>query len=789
MNLTTPRSRRALFVALVVSLAMAITAGAARADDLLVLQGDSETLSGSLQYGLVYIDGDLRLAGDTSISANSIYIGPDASLISCFAVGTGDNGCTAGRSLSLQADGTLTIATGIDLTAGSGSSRPGGNLSLTGNPVTVAGDVTTAGSGGAQSGQVSISSTGALAVGAIYSPGAAVSLTASSSIVVGGDINTSGDSSVFAADPTRVQSAGPVTINSSGGDVRIDGSVYAQGLDAPSAGTLGGGNAAPVSITGSNVQTGAIYATGGGSAASVPGSSEPITINARGALQALGELDASGQDGASGSATPGMQISLTAAGPLTLGGDLYAGGGQSAEGGTVDLSGSTVTTDQLWATGGDGSNATPSSPGGVGGAIRVTAPDGALLGSLFAYGGSSEGGAAPGSGGSIDVTGASGSIAVGSVQTQGGYTDDGPGASGGPITLEASDDLSVGSTLNASGSDAGGSFSPPPSGGDGGSVALRAGTGTLSLDGNALAEGGSGANPGTSYGLGGSGGSGGQIDVVAQAVGALASLSSRGGDGGDYGAMQGAGGPGGAIYAFTSAPIFNAHQLVDSDGGDGNPTGVGGHQSQDLPPTALVIDPSTGVLGFTSQSPDAQLYRVMMSVAGAPSVTALESASSSGLTTDTPLCEPVTLTVVALNNTVDWTSDPSPPFAYTRQPSTSQRCSDAPRVTGATLTRRSLRQLRRARWFAAVPIESSGIGALQATLTKIARKPGKGKTKARSTSLPLVPTELASPGQHTVRFLLPLTARSPGSYRLQLTTTSPDGKDRVSTGLTLEIVP
>ncbi len=788
-----PTRARTLLVAvlLAVTLVLGVSAGVARADDLLVLQGDSETLSGNVQYGLVYIDGDLRLAGATTISANSIYIGPDAALITCFVVGTGDNGCTAGRSLSLHAGGSLTVATGIDLTAGSGTFRPGGNLSLSGDPVTVAGNITTAGSGGAPSGQVSIASAGALAVGGIYSPGAPVALSASSSIVVSADINTAGDNNVLASTPARVQSAGPVTIDSSAGDVRLDGSVYAQGLDAPSAGALGGGNAAAVSITGSNVQTGAIYTTGGTSEASVPGSSAPITISARGSLQALGQLDAAGQDGASGSATPGSEISLTAAGPLTIGDDVYAGGGNGAGGGTISLSGSTVTTGRLWATGGDGSNATPSGPGGHGGAIDVAAPSGAVLGSLLAYGGNSNGAAAPGGGGTIDVTSSSGSIAVGSVQTQGGNTSDSPGAAGGPITLAASGDLSVGGALNASGSDAGGSVNPPGRGGNGGNVLLRATTGTLSLDGNATAEGGRGGAAGTSYGLGGTGGNGGHIVVVADAVGALASLSSRGGDGGDYGARQGAGGPGGAIYAFTSAPIFNAHQLVDSDGGDGNPTGVGGPQSQDLAPTALVIDPATGVLSFTSQSPDAQLYRVLMSVAGAAPVTALESASTSGLKPSTPLCKPVSFTVVAVNNTFGWTSGPSAPVAYTRPPSATQGCSDAPRISGApVMERRSLSQLRRARWFAALSFASSGIGELQATLvaTATTRKRGKGAPRPNGRTLLTVATQLTRAGRHTLRFRLPVHARAPGSYRLRLTTTSPDGKQHKSTSVTLEIV-
>ena len=117
-------------------------AGAARADDLLVLNGDTETLSGDQSFGLVYIDGDLQLTGDTTISAASIYIGPDASIDSCFVVGSGDT-CPAGRSLTLNSSGPLTVATGIDLSGGTNTLDPGGNLTLRGGPVAITNSIDT----------------------------------------------------------------------------------------------------------------------------------------------------------------------------------------------------------------------------------------------------------------------------------------------------------------------------------------------------------------------------------------------------------------------------------------------------------------------------------------------------------------------------------------------------------------------------------------------------------------------------------------------------------------------
>ncbi len=761
-------------------------ASAAQADDLLLLNGDSVTLSGTHQYGIVYVDGALRLAGDTSISAASIYFGPHTYLATCFVAGTGDNGCTAGRSLALRASGPLTIARGIDLTAGAGAVQPAGNLSLSGAPVAVGGDITTAGSGGGRSGQVSISSGGSLAVGSINAPGATVGLSALGPIDVAGDIDSEGTNDVAVTDPARVQSAGPVTVNG-GGDVRIAGDVNAYGRDAPSAGALGGGNAATVSVSGADIRTGAINATGGSSAASVAGNSAPITIGGRGTVGVLGRLDAGGQDGAVGAATPGARIAVLAGGPLTTG-QVYSDGGQSPAGGSpggqINLAGATVTANTLSVTGGGAPASTPAGPGG---SIAVTGQGGASLGSLLAYGGNAYSGGTSGRGGSIDVTSPGGSIAVASAQTGGGYTSAGPGSAGGPITLAALGNLTVGGTLDASGSDAGGSIDPPLAGGDAGNVLLRASIGTLNLGGNANVTGGTGSNDPVNGHLGGTGGRGGRIDVVAHAIGPIVSLSSRGGDGGGYGYDQGPGGPGGAIFAWTDdTSLFNAQKVVDSGGGDGNPTGTAGARQQESSPGALTIHSATGVLSFASRSPDAWYYRVLSSIGGASPAPVLQTSRTSGLAPRAPICMPVRFTVVAINGAIGWTSDPSTGVVYIRRPSTSQGCSDAPRITTARTIRRSLRQLRRARWLAVVSVRANGIGALQATLVRLT-KSGKRRPRA-SRSLASVTDLLLRAGAHTVRLRVPPVGRIPGRYVLRLVTTSPDGKRHATTTLALEIV-
>lgn len=783
-----PQGARAIAATLAVLAGMTMIVGSAQADDLLILNGDSVTLQpgATQEYGIVYIDGGLNLTGNATLNGNSIYIGPDATINSCYvpgATGDPDSACTSGRSLTLNAVGSLTVAVpdGINLTGQTGPNDPGGSLVLTGNPISVTGQITTAGSGSAASGQVTIQSGGPVSVDGIDAPGASVSISASGAINVGANIQTLGANN---SDP-----AGPVTLDSTGGAVNVDGEIQAAGHDG--AGPLSGGNGAAVSITGSSVQTEGVQTTGGGSSGSAPGASGAITITSQGALTALGQLDAAGQSGGAGAGLAGAPITLTATGPLTVAGANSAGG-QSASGGTISVTGNPVTTGDLLADGGNGSTA--DAAGGAGGSVTVTAADGASLGSLIANGGGTgnPGLLAPGQGGTVSVTSSGGSISTSSIETQGGYQNQGAGVSGGPITLAANDNLTVGETLNSSGSSANGSSTPPWGGGNAGNVTLDAYTGTLSLGGNATAEGGTGGNSQINGSLGGGGGSGGQVLIVAHAVGPLASLSAAGGAGGNDGDTQGPGGAGGSITAFTNAPIFDDLQLVSSDGGDGNPTGPAGTQQQNQSPTGLTADASTGLISFTSQSPAAQAYNIMMSVAGAAATTALTTSSTSGLHIDAPLCQTVSLTVVAVDKAVSWTSDPSSAVSYLRQPSPAQTCSDAPSITAHTTLSRSLKRLRRAHWVATLRLKLNGVGQLVTEL--LASRASTSATKhhkrhdltARKLLLTL-PARAVTPGTLTLRVPLPVAARAPGKYTIRLTTTSPDGTRHLVSAVTLEI--
>ena len=784
--------RRRTLVALTCLGALAVSLAAAplaRAGDLLVLDSEQATISGGQSFGFVYVDGELRLTGDTTITAASIYFGPNASLRTCFVEGSGNGGCTTGRSLTLRSGGPLTMASGIDLQAGSGAVRNGGTLTVQGAQVAIGGDVTTSGSGGGTSGAVSISSGGPLSVGAVYAYGAPVGLSAAGAIDVGGDVQTQGTTGIAATEPGRVQRGGPVVIASSGGDVRIAGNVVSWGRDAPGAAGAGlaGGAGADVSITGTDVRVGAVDATGGSSADATAGPSGQIALNARGALHALGRLDAGGQNSTASQATPGARISAAAAGPLVLAGGAWTGGGQGSTGGMpggqIVLQGAGVTSGTLFAAGANGANSGTPGNGGAGGSITVSGSANVSISSLQAYGGNGPGGTAPGRGGPISVTSTGGSIATGRVTTQGGYPGSGPGADGGPVALSAQTDLTVSDALTANASGANGDANPARSGGNAGNILLRAATGTLTLGDTVRAEGGNGAGHPVAGSFGGSGGQGGRIDVVTRALGPIVALSTHGGYGGDSGDDRGPGGAGGAVLAWTDAPLFDDQKVVDTDGGDGNAPGAAGAKTTELSPTAPAVDAGSGVLSFTPRSPDATGFRILRSVAAGPAEAVLDTTQSTNIRAPAPVCVTVAFTVVAVNPQVGWVSAPSAPVSWTRPPSATQQCSDAPTLKAAKRLRFSRRALRRAKWRATVELRASGIGTVQGTLTRAAQRGRKTSTK----TLAKVSARITRPGTQKLSLTLPRAAQRRGRYVLKLVTTAPDGKSRRATTLKLEV--
>ncbi len=784
----TPR-RRTSVAALAATFAVLPFAPAAHAADVLVLDSETVTLSGAQTFGFVYVDGDLRLTGDTSIKAASIYFGPNSSLRTCYVEGTGNDGCTNGRALTLQSTGPLTVSSGIDLTGGTGAPQNGGTLVLQGSPVAVGGDINTSGSGGGASGAVTIASGGTVSAGSIYAYGAPVSVTATGSIDVGGDIQAQGTNAIAQPDQFRVAAAGPVTVASSAGDARIGGNINASGRDAPAnAGAgLGGGVGVGVELTGTNVRVGSIDATGGTSADSGAGPSGPINLTARGALTVLGRLDAGGQNSTSGGATPGAAISATAAGRLVVAGGAWTSGAVgptgATPGGTISLQGGTVDAGTLYTPGANGPSTPAPLAGAPGGAVTVTATGDVSISQIQAYGGNGPAGSTPGRGAPVSVTSSSGSIASGRISTRGGFPNNGPGADGGAVALSAQTDLTVGGSLDASGSNASGDADPPRAGGNAGNVLLRAATGTLALGDNVDAAGGYGAGHPVNGKAGGAGGRGGRIDVVAHAIGAVVAISTHGGGGGDFGDDQGPGGAGGPIYAWTEAPLFDDQKVVDTDGGSGHPVGASGAKVKETMPTAVAVDAATGQLSFTSRSPDATAYRVLRSVAGADATQVLETTKTSGLTPDAPICTPVTFTVIAVNGPLGWASDAPAAATYLRPPSASQLCGDPPTLEALARLRYSKRTLRKAKWKLTLKLRSSGIG--QADISLVGRR--KVGRRSRPVVVAKLSAALTKPGDQALRLSLPVAARKLGRYTLRVVTTAPDGKTQTTNTLKLEV--
>ena len=161
----------------------------------------------------------------------------------------------------------------------------------------------------------------------------------------------------------------------------------------------------------------------------------------------------------------------------------------------------------------------------------------------------------------------------------------------------------------------------------------------------------------------------------------------------------------------------------------------------------------------------------------------LDTTATSGLKPAAPVCVPVTFTVVAVNAGLGWTSAASPAVTYTRPASATQGCGDAPVMSAAAKLRFSRRALRRAKWHLTLPLRSSGIGTVKATLLRATRKGHKTRYKA----LANVTAKLTKPGGQTLRLTLPPAARRRGHYLLRLATTAPDGKGRKTTTLKLEV--
>jgi hypothetical protein len=226
-------------------------------------------------------------------------------------------------------------------------------------------------------------------------------------------------------------------------------------------------------------------------------------------------------------------------------------------------------------------------------------------------------------------------------------------------------------------------------------------------------------------------------------------------------------------------------------GGAGNPAGANGTQRQDSSPTALAITPA-GVLSFTSNSPDASGYEVLgtTGATGAGGAQTLaQTSTTSGIALTIPACQTYTITAVAVSASLGWTSDPSAPVTYARQPSSVQSCSDAPLLTMPSAIRQRSAALRRAHWQLRLPVRANGVGTVQATLERLSVFVTRRHRSRPSRSGPLATASASfpAPGTSAIALALPRAAREPGRYVVQLLSTSPDGKGHATASVGLEI--
>ena len=771
---------------------------AAHADDLIQLNGDLPvTLSGGVSYGLLYLDGNVRLAGDTSISATDVFIGPDAQLQTCYDPGTNSNNCTVGRSLSITASGGVAISPGIDLRGLIGVNRPGGTLVIRAARVSLGGPVETAGTA-ATSGGIIIDSPGYVVTQTLHAPGAGIHVHGAGGVLIGGDAWSAGSDTATGVDPTRLTSGGTIDIASTGGDVSVLGAIAAWGRDVGAAGQVEGGNGGAVAVSGGDVQiSGGIDSSPGRGVDISAGQPGAITVAARGGLVVSGPVSASGDTSTSGYGSTGAAVRMSAAGALsaatvsaaggsstnvgagaggsvtlTSGAALSAGaintsGAGSPMGGTaggpVSVTGVSVALGAVTADAGDASSDPAAGSGDHGGSIAIKATTGnAGVGSLSARGGSGRTTGAGGMGGSVTVTGAR--VTTGAITT----LAENLSGSGGAVTLVGTTGLLVGGAIDSSG--ASGANGNP--GGNGGAIVLSV-HGALTLGGRLRSEGGAGSNGSAA------GGNGGSIELVVSSIAASAGVLSGGGNGGNplaQGGLRGRGGNGGRVRVWSQLPSLILLQLVDSTGGTGDPNGTDGAQQEESAPTNLTLS-KTGALAFVAHSPDADGYRVFQTLPGAQATVLLTSKATSITLPKIAPCVAATYTLSAFNAGVGWQSDPIGPVTLQTPPSADQACTDAPQVTlGVQKLKKRVAALRRKKWTFPVRFLSDGMGLAHVVLSR------KGKALATADK----PLGVARRNV-SVRLTIPKKLRTSGTFTVTVTGSAPIGKARSKSTLTLEV--
>ena len=817
-----PRLRTRIIATLASVAALAVFAPAAHAVDLILLNGDpAQDISGVNTYGLVYVDNQLRLQGDTTINANSVYLGPNSSIGDCF-VGSDGSACTSGRHLTIKASGSVTISNGFNLQPGSNATpRIGGNLTIAAGNITLGGDVTTTGQDQGTPGNITLTAAGTIETQRLITQGGVVTAAGGTGVTINGDIVVEAQSPDTPAGPAQAASSGHVNLSSAAGDVFALGSIFADALNGSTG--IAGGNGGTVTLTGRNVRTGFVdvgAGTGTDQSAGTPGS---IVLNAQGFAYGLGTYEATGSNSSTSLASGGGAVSITAGGHVAASEIKVFGGngpiGSAGAGGSITISGGSVAVGDLDAWGGSGTdNGGFQGNGGNGGTIVIAAPGSVTLGSSTdAHGGSAPRPALAGLGGTIDVSASE--LTAGRVSTTGGTYPNGsgasPGVSGGPLRLSANANLTASGPITSAGSSASGTANPAHAGGNGGPITLRAATGVLTLASQANASGGTGGGNPTDGQPGGSGGHGGSIDVVSAALGPIASIDADGGNGGDSGDDQGPGGNGGLMRHWGDGFLFSDTFVASNRGGVGNADGVDGARITEGAPLNLTID-GAGNLAFQSASPDAEGFHVSRAVGDGPAEIIASTTATSGIVATSPVCVAALFSVVAYHNFLGWTSASPAPVAFTTQPPGTQTCSDAPKPKIKKVFKKRFKktpkkaivlqkQLKRAKWRLPVNFTAKGIGrydlavvgprkAAPAPTSKRgleAKKKKKKKTKKtakkKATVFAIAEGDIPKSGLRKANVVLTKKARKPGVYKLRLRTFAPDGSTKKTLTVKLEV--
>jgi hypothetical protein len=767
---------------------------AAQADDLIQLSGDTPvTLGGSPSFGLLYLDGVVRLAADTSITATDVFIGPDAQLQTC-DVGGNANGCTNGRSLAITASGGVAISPAIDLRGGVGTNRAGGSLSIRAARVSLGGGIETAGTL-ALSGGVAIVSPGLVVTQNIHAPGAAITVHGAGGVSIGGDVSNAG------VDPSA--SGAVVDLASSAGDVNVLGAISSAGRDMVGAGAVQGGAGGDVRVSGGEIRiSGGIDSSSGrgvDASAGVPGG---IALAARGSIIVSGPVNASGDVSTSGYGSDGAGISMTAAGSVFAGSvssqgggstNLYSGAGGSValtagavasagaintagagspqvgrHGGAVTVTAGSVAIGAVTTDAGDATLDPANGSGEAGGPVAIKATAAVGVGAVSAHGGSGRvlGGGGPG--GAVSISGDR--VTTGPIAALGENLS----APGGSVTLLSQTALLVGGSIDTSGA----AGANGGAGGAGGPMLLST-HGPLTLGGRLRSEGGAGSSGGPA---GAPGGNGGAIELVVQSIASSTGVLSGGGTGGNAGVQngpQGRGGDGGRVRVWAQLPSLILLQLVDSTGGQGVPNGADGPQQDEAAPTGLSIT-KTQTLAFTPNAPDAEGYRVFASVAGAPAKLLLTTKTSGVALPKVAACVQTDYTLAGFHSGVGWQSDPVGPVGYMAPPSDTQACTDAPQVTlGVSKLKKKLNPLRKKKWRVPIRFLADGMGTVHVALSR-------GKKELAFVDKPLsavrrnVTVTLTIPKK-------PKNLRKAGKFTVTVTGSAPIGKARSKSTLTLEV--